>query len=344
MAEIVMADDGVVFDGRTGAASPLGGAEAAFVSLAEAFAARGHRVLAFTRCAAEVVHNGVDWIPVTRPMPDTADLYIANRGDKLIGRVPQARTRVFWIHNPGGYLKKPRYIRALWTWRPIVVAIGEYAGRTVPWWMPRRGSIVVIPYGLADEFCRATPRPAPPPVAIFTSNPLRGLDWLLELWTELIQPMVPKAELRIYSGAAVYGAAGAKHAEAMARVLDRAAALGAAGVRCMAPLPRAALIDALKAARVMLYRGDVNETYCAAVSEAQALGVPAVVTPLGSLPERVVDGVTGVIAAGNSAFAGAAVRLLTDDALWQRMHETALKRQRGPSWDDVAVRFESLMT
>jgi len=39
MADIVMADDGVVFDGRIGATSPLGGAEAAFVSLAEALAA-----------------------------------------------------------------------------------------------------------------------------------------------------------------------------------------------------------------------------------------------------------------------------------------------------------------
>jgi glycosyltransferase involved in cell wall biosynthesis len=344
MAEIVMADDGVAFDGRTGEASPLGGAEGAFVSLAETFAARGHRVYAFTNCAAPIAHKGVAWTPVAQPMPDAADLYIANRGDRLIGRVPQARTRVFWIHNPGGYLAKVRYVRALWRWRPIIVAIGDYAARTVPRWLPKRGSVVVIPYGLADEFRRAAPRPVPPPVAIFTSNPLRGLDWLLDLWADLIQPMVPKAELRIYSGAAVYGAAGARHEAAMTRVLERAAALGGCGVRRLAPLPRSALIAALTEARVMLYRGDVNETYCAAVAEAQALGVPAVVTPLGSLPERVADGVTGVIAADDGAFAAAAVRLLTDDAQWLRMHVAALARQRGLSWDEVAARFEGLMT
>ena len=342
MADIVMADDGVVFDGRTGATSPLGGAEAAFVSLAEALAARGHRVRAFTNGGTSVAHNGVTWASVAGTMPDAADLYIANRGDRLIDRVPDARTSVFWVHNPGGYLKKWRYIRVLWRRRPIIVAIGDYASATVPRWLPQRGT-VVIPYGLDEAFRHAGERPPPPPVAIFTSNPLRGLDWLLDQWTQLIQPMVPNAELRIYAGPAVYGAVGNRHAEAMTKILDRAASLVDFGVRCLAPLPRAALIDALQQARIMLYRGDSNETYCAAVAEAQALGVPAVVTRLGSMPERVADGVTGVIARDDDAFAAAAIRLLTDDAEWRRMHRTALQQKRGLSWDDVAARFEGLM-
>ena len=342
MADIVMADDGVVFDGRTGANAPLGGAEAAFVSLAEALAARGHHVRAFTNGATSAAHNGVTWAPVMSAMPDAADLYIANRGDRLIGRVPGARTRVFWVHNPGRYLKKWRYVRALWRWRPIIVAIGDYAGGTVPRWLLQRDTIV-IPYGLDETFRRASERLPPPPVAIFTSNPLRGLNWLLDQWTQLIQPMVPRAELRIHAGPAVYGAAGDRHAAAMTQILDRAAGLADEGVRQLAPLPRAALIEALQQARVMLYRGDRNETYCAAVAEAQALGVPAVVMPLGSMPERVADGVTGVIARDDDAFAAAAIRLLTDDAEWQRMHMAALMQKRGLSWDDVAARFEGLM-
>ena len=52
MALVVMADDGIVFDGTTPERAPLGGAEAAFLALAEALAARGHRVLVRNRCAA----------------------------------------------------------------------------------------------------------------------------------------------------------------------------------------------------------------------------------------------------------------------------------------------------
>lgn len=341
MALVVMTDDGIAFDGRTPERAPLGGAEAAFLALAEAFARRGHRVMVRNRCAVPLSYKGVDWAPLTGSMPEACDLYIANRSHHLIGRVPRARRRLFWIHNPGRYLRKPRYVLPLLRHRPVIVTTGTYHAATVPWWLPVRR--IVIPYGLAEDFRHAAPvATVPPPRAIFTSNPLRGLDWLLDLWGRRIQPAVPGAELHLYAGAAVYGRVGDAKAGEMAAVLARAEALAGAGVRCHAPVPRAQLIEALSGARVMLYRGDPGETFCLAVAEAQALGLPAVVQPLGSLAERVVDGLTGTVAADEAEFAAAAVALLTDDALWRRMHEAALAHQRGLSWDDVARRFEAL--
>src|SRR6266853_1582388 len=102
---IVMADDGVAFDGATAAAGPLGGAETAFVALAEALAARGHRVEARSRCNAALIHNGVRWAPLDNEVPAECDLYIGNRGHRVIGLVPGARCRLFWIHNPAQYLR-----------------------------------------------------------------------------------------------------------------------------------------------------------------------------------------------------------------------------------------------
>jgi glycosyltransferase involved in cell wall biosynthesis len=341
--EIVMADDGIAFDGSTPARAPLGGAEAAFVALAEGFAARGHRVSVRNRCAAPVTVNGVAWAPLAAGMPARADLYLANRGHRLIGLVP-ARRGVFWIHNPGRYLRKPRYVWPLLRHRPVLVTTGAYHEASVPRWLPSGGR-VTIPYGLAEAF--RAPRPArapPPPVAIFTSNPLRGLDWLLDLWASRIHPALPAAELHLYAGPAVYGGVAAAHGSAMAAVIERAAALHAAGIRVHAPLPRSALIAALEGARVMLYRGDVGETFCLALAEAQALGVPAVVTRQGAVVERIIDGVTGTIAADAEGFVAAALALLSDDALWRQRHAAALARQKGLSWDAVAQRFEALLT
>jgi glycosyltransferase involved in cell wall biosynthesis len=71
--------------------------------------------------------------------------------------------------------------------------------------------------------------------------------------------------------------------------------------------------------------------------------VPAVVTPLGSVGERVLDGATGRVAESDDAFVEAAVAVLRDDALWRRWHAAALSRQRGLGWDDVAARYEALM-
>lgn len=343
MAFVVMADDGIPFDGATPERGPLGGAESAFAALAAALAARGHRVLVRNNCAQPRVHRGVDWAPLGAGLPASCDLYLGNRGHRLIGLVPGARRRVFWIHNPGRYLRKPRYVLPLLRWRPLLVTTGGYHAASVPRWVPSGGRIV-IPYGIDDAFRHAAPLAVPPPAhAIFTSNPLRGLDWLLDLWARRIHPAARRAELHIYAGPSVYGGIAGAKAAAMAGVLARADAMAGQGVHRHSPLPRHDLAAALRGSRAMLYRGDPGETFCLAVAEAQALGVPAVVQPLGALPERVADGITGAVAGDDERFAAAAVALLTDDQLWRRQHEAALAGQRGSSWDEVARRFETLL-
>jgi glycosyltransferase involved in cell wall biosynthesis len=342
MANVVMADDGVAFDGSMAETAPLGGAETAFVALAEALAARGHSVDVRNRCEKALTHKGVHWAPLTGDLPGTCDLYIGNRGHRVIGLVGHPRRRLFWLHNPARYLRKPRNVWRLAWYRPTLVVTGAYHASTVPSWLPH-GGCETIPYGVLDRFRAAVSREPPPPRAIFTSNPLRGLDWLLDLWSREIAPAVPDAELHIYSGPTVYGTMGAMRVAEMNAVLARADSLAGCGVRRFAPVGREALVAALTGARAMLYRGDVGETFCLALAEAQAMGLPAVVTPLGAVAERVIDGVSGRVASSDADFAETAIAVLRNDDLWRRWHKEALGRQRGLSWDTVAARFEALM-
>jgi glycosyltransferase involved in cell wall biosynthesis len=342
-ADIVMADDGIAFDGVLAESAPMGGAEAAFVGLAEALARRGHKVTVYNNCAAAATHSGVAWRPLAGGTPEAADLYIANRGDRLMRRVTGARRTIFWIHNPATYLLKWRYLSKLAWRRPLIVFSGPSHASTYPRWAPSGGR-VIIPYGIAEIFRTAPPAiDPPPPRALFTSNPLRGLDWLLDVWERRIRPRVPRAELHLFSGPRTYGAAGARKAASMLPVLDRAAALAASGVILREPVAKAALAAEMRAMRVFLYRGDEGETFCAAAGEAQAMGIPGVVQPIGSLPERIVDGVTGTVARDEGSFAEAAIRLLTDDELWRRQHDAALARQRRFGWDEAAAAFEKLL-
>jgi glycosyltransferase involved in cell wall biosynthesis len=341
MASVVMADDGIGFDGVMAEKGPLGGAETAFVALAEALAARGHSVEARSNCVAPVQLKGVSWAPLASGVPASCDLYIGNRGYRVIG-LSRPRRRLFWLHNPARYLRKPRFAARLALYRPMLITTGEYHASTIPAWLVA-GRREIIPYGVLDIFRHAEKRDPPAPCAIFTSNPLRGLDWLLDLWVARIRPAVPRAELHIYAGAAVYGGASAKHAREMESVLDRAEALRGQGVRRHSPVGRDELALMLSAARVMLYRGDPGETFCLALAEAQAMGVPAVVTPLGSVGERVNDQESGKIAKTDDEFVEAAIAVLRDEALWRRWHMGALNTRRGLNWDDVAARYEALI-
>jgi glycosyltransferase involved in cell wall biosynthesis len=342
MARIVMTDDGIVFDGATLDERPLGGAETSFIEMANALAARGHDVLVCNRCEAEKVHRGVTWRPLDKGVPEVADLYIANRGDRLIRRCPGAKRTIFWIHNPAGYLLKWRYQWKLALRLPVIVFSGASHHSTYPSWA-FCGGREVVPYGLTDLFCHATPRAEPPPPrVVFTSNPMRSLDWLLDLWERRIRPAVPAAELHVFAGQATYGAAGAAKAGRMGPVLDKAAAMAGQGVILRGPVPKTQLVGELAGARALLYRGDIGETFCSAVAEAQAMGVPAVLGDIACMNERVIQGETGWCVEAEDAFVRHAVEILTDDAEWRRLHRACLERQRSWRWDQAAAEFERI--
>lgn len=343
MSLIAMADDGVTFDGLTLREGPLGGAETAFILLAEAFARRGHRVVAGSNTGRAIRHEGVEWMPLwDGAFPDEADLYIANRGHRVIPLVPHAKKAAFWVHNPAEYLLKWRYLVRLWRRRPTIVLLGNYHATTYPKWAPG-GDRVVIPLGVDELFRHAGERAPPPPRVIFTSNPLRGLDWLLDLWSRFIRPAVANAELHLFAGAATYRDSRAAPTDRVGTVLDKARRLASSGVVLRDPIAHENLVGELEASRAMLYRGDRGETFCLSLAEAQAMGVPIVVMPIGCVAERVIDNVTGFIAGDDRAFVQSAIRLLTDDGLWQAQHRAALAQQRARSWDVVAADFERLM-
>jgi len=343
MADIVMADDGIVFDGASLERGPLGGAETAFLSLAVALAKRGHKVTVANKCAAAMEKDGVSWIPLANGVPDQCDLYIANRSDKLLLLSQQARQAVFWIHNPAEYLLKFRYLSKLWRRRPPIVFSGSYHAKSYPKWAPDGGR-KIIPYGISDEFRSVEPqKEVPPPRVIFTSNPQRGLSWLLDLWRDRIHPELPIAELHVYSGAATYGSHGASRAAQMQPILDKAISLRSCNVFLHEPVSKQDLVDVVSQSRLLLYRGDPGETFCLAVGEAQAAGVPAVVQDIGCVAERVDHGRTGFVKNDDAEFAVAALNLLQDDALWRQQNAAALKTQRLLSWDNAASSFERLI-
>ncbi len=344
VAKILMVDDGISFDGNSLEQGPLGGAETAFISLANSFSERGHEVLIRNNCSGTMKKNNIDWAPLENGVPDHCDLYIANRSDKLLTLSCDSRAAVFWIHNPAQYLLKFRYLTKIWSRKPVIVFSGNFHANSYPKWAPDGGR-KIVPYGISDEFVKVEPTGTiPEPRAIFTSNPLRSLSWLLGIWKDHINPQMPNAELHIYSGAATYGELGSSQKGQMQLILDKANAMSNQNVCLHDPIPKKRLADVLSRSRVLPYRGDPGETFCLAVGEAQAAGLPAVVQDIGCVAERVVNGKTGFVTGNDEEFANATLKLLRDDNLWSRNHEMSLKLQRNWGWNDAAAEFEGLIS
>ena len=95
-------------------------------------------------------------------------------------------------------------------------------------------------------------------------------------------------------------------------------------------------------ARVHLYPGSEREMYCSTLAESQAVGLPAVARPVGSVKERFTDRQSGFLAPDDDAFVENALAMLKDDEAFQAASKTATRSGRGRSWDAAATEFETL--
>ena len=344
MKKIIFIDNGIEFDSLTKIEKPTGGAETAFISLVECLAKKNLNITVFNNCKNTGNINGVNWRKLDNKICDHKfDTIVVNRGDKYLNFQTKCKNRVFWIHNPAKYLLKFRYLSKLFLNPTTIVFSGNYHLSTYPKWGPCK-SRKIIPYGVDDFILKSkTKLKNSKPLAIFTSNPLRGLDWLLDLWEKKIFPNVPNAGLKLFTGTQTYGSHGKKKIQLVKPILEKAKKLKKKGVLLCKPLPRNQLIEEIKKSRIFLYKGSYDETFCMSVAESQVLGIPSIVKDLGSMSERVINGKTGFVAKTDKEFCDKAIKLLTDDESWLKMHQYMLNNNSHYSWDRVAEMWQKIL-
>ena len=156
MASIVIADDTKFYDGTYLETQPLGGTESAVISFARAMARRGHDVTAYTNCAAPIEHEGVRWMPLGHPAPETCDLYIACQHPRLFGLVPRPKRRVVWVLWQPNEFKHYKRLPSMWWYRPTPVFTSQHQVNIYSPVLPRLDN----PDRAAQRLAGRHPRPA----------------------------------------------------------------------------------------------------------------------------------------------------------------------------------------
>ncbi len=343
MTKVLFIDNGIEFDSVLFREKALGGAEVAFVSLVEELAKLNLEVVVYNNCRNQGLIKNVKWKKLNEKIFDeNFDVLVVNRGDKFLNFKKDCKKRFFWIHNPAKYLLKFRYLSKLFLNKFNIIFSSEYHKSTYPFWAPSAKRIV-IPYGIDDKILKKRKKKVPNPVAIFTSNPLRDLDWLLENWKLRIYPKVQNAKLNLFTGITTYGQFGKKHSKSSEKILNKADSLKDYGVNLYKPLRREELFKKINESRIFLYKGTKDETFCMAAAEAQALGIPAVVCDFGSMKERILDNKTGFVCKSDEQFNLKAIKLLNDDKIWMRMHKNLLKNDNHFRWSEIAKKWKKII-
>lgn len=344
MTKILLIDNGIEFDAVSIRKKAIGGAESSFVSLVETLAKLNYEVVVYNNAINKGLINGVSWNKLDDSINNEHfDILIVNRGDKYLNFKTNHKKRYFWIHNPAQYLIKWRYLSKLFFNPATIIFSSHYHLNTYPNWAPAKRR-VVIPYGIEEFIIKKREIKKNLPInAIFTSNPLRGLDWLLDRWEKEIFPKVVNAKLHLYTGYKTYGSFGKKHYSKMKPIIERALKLKSMGVKLFNPIKRELLIEKIKNSRVLLYKGSKDETFCMSVAESQTLGIPAIVCNLGCMNERIQNNFTGFVCNDNKEFSDSAIKLLNDDVYWKNFHKNILKKKQYYSWNEIGLKWKDIL-
>lgn len=346
---------------------PMGGIKTAALGLCYALARRGHEVHLFGQCPYPGQHEGVTFhdrggfarfgetypADVLVAIPEVLPLLMPMRVRARVvwtGNVHQTNTHqvadyallVPWSRDGQRDGKRPRrgkraHLYSLAHFEPLVdclVTGSRWQAQRVREGLNGLGVEVIVKYlGVPFEYYQG---PAPARHRhrlVYASEAKRGLHALLRLFPE-VRSAVPEAELHIFER---------KGANALP---DRDAVQP--GVYWRGRVSKSALARELQAAGVMAYPSQFKETFCLAVAEAQAAGLPVVTSDLAALAERVSHGVDGFLIPGQPnqphygpAFVKGVVRLLREDELWRSMSaEAASKACRLYDWDAIAAGWE----
>jgi glycosyltransferase involved in cell wall biosynthesis len=340
---ITFVDDSFPYDGYSPSSQPLGGPEKAFASLPGALAMRGHDVQVFNRCTFLVSAQGATWHPFDDQRPDETDVLVAFRHPRLLDAVPTARRRILWTAAAPEELDQTAEQALLLRHRPIVVFMSE--PQRERWQNPLGLDTRVIEPGIVPSYLEDDPmEPADPPRAVTTSHPLAHLGWVIKLWIEKIRPVVPDAQLHVYSALLNKGELGAEVAPNIKAVLTQAIEARAHGVSVLRPQADPQMAEAYRAARAHLYPGQAGELLASTLAESQAAGLPGVAMASSAIiPARIVDAQTGKIAGNEAGFVSAAIDLLADRTVFDRMSASARLLRRGRTWPVAAAEFEEVL-
>ena len=108
-------------------------------------------------------------------------------------------------------------------------------------------------------------------------------------------------------------------------------------------LSREKFVNEIIKARMIILPGHKAELFCLAALEALELCLPVVTMGIGSLSERIIHGVTGLISKNKDDFSKNIIELYNNHDLWRKIKSNLRLKRGSNSWDIVARNFMKIL-
>lgn len=277
----------------------LGGTESLFVTLTKELASIGHDVTVYANAYKEGVYDKVEWRSIWKAHEDKEryDYRVILRYLEAFDYPLNVDKTILWSHDNFYDDKKINQLFAEKKLDKIVVVSRYHKNITQNFLPEQTNNIVEIPNSY-DNYLYDSLKSVKKErfKCIYCSVPIRGLNYLLDIWDELSK-ILPEAKLYITSDMTLWGSTRQDDRHVMNNLylsLD-----SRKNVFRLGNIPKEEVAYHQASSELMLYPTDFDELFCISALECLSVNTPIISTYRAGLIERVNSKTQGELIKGD---------------------------------------------
>lgn len=341
MTNVLFVDGTAGFSPQRLSERPTGGIITSLTLIPQYLAKIGYSVVVASEYESTEKIEGVEYVRNIRDRDKEADVVVFNRNiynHAFLDMFPRSR-KIWWLHDivDYRYMEDDSYLRM-----DKIVSLSNYCTEAYSdFFSVPRVRFTTIPNGVDKSvfFPSATHDKN---LFVCASATVKGMYPLSFTLNNLLR-VNPNAELRMYASQKLHDK------EDGEREKEQLKKLGEQGAVICDPVPQKELARVLRSARAVLMPNHYPEICSNTMLQAQASGAPVVSSAIGSAPELIWHGDTGLLTHTKphdmfwwwKDFAEQTAKIATDDKLYERIHAKSGAGILG--WHEVGEKWHKLL-
>ena len=300
---------------------------------------RNHRVTVFNSTSINKSEDGIDWMHFSEisNFSDDPDVFIICNDTDFLDITINAKLKLFWINSNINVFNYKNILVSLLKNKFILLYNSDSLVSSLPHnfkYIPK----IKFQIGVNNDFFKNQNFNINNCNALVTTHPLKGLDWLLDIWINIISLKIPWAEMHIYSHT-LYKKSFVKNIK-INNLKLKLFKYKNNGIHIKKPERENEFIQTLSNYRVHINPSNDISSFPFSIIESQARGLPIVSRENNVIFDYVYHNETGFITNDPNNFANKIIDLLTDNSLFLRMNSNAKLNNKINDWKTEVESFE----
>lgn len=300
---------------------------------------KNHKVTIYNNTAINKNEDGIYWRNISEALNDIveSDVCIICNDVELINCNINAKLKLFWINSNIELRNYKKTIINLLKNRFIILYNSDALISKLPnnfKYIPK----IQFNIGINDDFFQNKNFNINNCNALVTCHPLRGLDWLLDIWVNIIFLKLPWAEMHIYSHT-LYKKDFGNNIK-INNLKLKLYKYKSSGILIKKPQVESDFINTLANYRVHLNPSNDIMSIPSSILESQARGIPIVSRQNNDIYNYIYHNETGYLTDDKNIFSNKTIDLLTNNGLFLRMKTNSKLNNKINNWEVIVESFE----